>query len=101
MTHKYALPEPKGIETAPEDGTVIELARVWIGPGEPSILVRPAFEDPKAMGEMLAELCWHFSLAYEQQGGGKAADIREQLKEGWASGHANGEAELLRRAGQQ
>ncbi len=100
MSHKFALPEPKGIETAPEDGSVFELARVWIGPKEPAILVRPAFEDPRATGEMLAELCWHFSLAYEQQGTGKAADIRALLTEGWVRGHANGEAELLRRAGQ-
>ena len=100
MTHRYALPEPEGIEGSATDGSVLELTRVWIGPDGPAILCRPAFEDPKAMGEMLAELCWHFAFAYEQNGGFTHAHALAALKAGWAQGHANGEAEALRRAQQ-
>ncbi len=100
MTHKFALPEPDGIETSAEDGSVLELTRVWIGPQGPAILCRPAYEDPKAMGEMLAELCWHFAHAYEQRGGFTHREALEALKAGWTSGHANGEAALSRRTPQ-
>ena len=31
VTHRYALPEPDGIETSAQDGSVLELTRVWIG----------------------------------------------------------------------
>ena len=92
MTHRYALPEPTGIETAPTDGTVIEIARVWINKGAPAIGVRPAFDDPRAMGRMLAELCWHFASAYEQRGGFTQAQALQALKQGWTEGHANGDA---------
>ncbi|MES2860785.1 MAG: DUF5076 domain-containing protein [Pseudomonadota bacterium] len=100
MTHAYALPEPDGIATAPTDGSVLELTRVWIGPNGPTILCRPAYEDPRAMGELLAELCWHFAYAYEQRGGFTQAQALEALKQGWAQGHANGEAAALKRVAQ-
>ncbi|AQR61927.1 hypothetical protein BZG35_09900 [Brevundimonas sp. LM2] len=100
MSHPYALPEPDGIATAATDGSVLELTRVWIGPNGPSILCRPAYEDPRAMGEMLAELCWHFAHAYEQRGGVTHRDALEALKAGWSQGQANGEAAALKRAAQ-
>ena len=92
MTHKFALPEPEGIADSATDGSVLELTRVWISPQGPVILCRPAYDDPRAMGEMLAELCWHFAHAYEQRGGFTQAEAREALKAGWLTGHANGEA---------
>jgi len=99
MTHKFALPEPPSIATAPEDGSVLEIARVWIH-DEPSIMVRPAYNDPRAMGQMLAELCWNFAHAYEQKGGFTQAQALEALKQGWTMGHAAGDAEQKRRAAQ-
>lgn len=98
MTHPGALPEPEGLANAATDGSVIELARVWIGPQGPTILCRPAFEDPRAMGEMLAELCWHFAYAYEQDGRFTNDEAKALLKEGWTRGHANGEAAALKKA---
>ncbi len=100
MTHKFALPEPDGIESSPTDGSVLELTRVWIGPQGPAILCRPAYEDPRAMGEMLAELCWHFAFAYEQNGGFTHAEALAALKEGWTRGHANGDVAAAQRAQQ-
>ena len=100
MSHKFALPEPEGIENSATDGSVMELTRVWIGPTGPAILCRPAFEDPRSMGEMLAELCWHFAHAYEQNGGFTNAEAKAALIAGWTQGHANGEAAALERARQ-
>ena len=97
MTHKYALPEPVGIDTAPEDGSVLELTRVWATPEGPSILCRPAYEDPRAMGQVLAELAWHFAHAYEQMGGIGHADALAALRAGWTEGHQNADAALLKR----
>lgn len=99
MTHPFALPEPNEIRTV-TDGTAVELARVWIGPQGPSIFCRPAFDNPSTMGEMLAELCWHFAYAYEENGGFTRAEALAALKAGWTQGHANGEAEALKRAQQ-
>ena len=98
MTHKFALPEPEGIANSATDGSVVELTRVWIGPQGPTILCRPSFEDPKAMGEMLAELCWHFAHAYEQRGDFTNAEAKAALMAGWLQGHANGEAAALQKA---
>ncbi|MFN3931275.1 MAG: DUF5076 domain-containing protein [Brevundimonas sp.] len=92
MSHPYALPEPAGVETAPADGSVLELARVWLSPNGPAIMVRAAYDDPRAMGMMLAELCWHFAYAYEQKGGLTQRQALEALKRGWLEGHANGDA---------
>ncbi len=100
MTHKYALPEPQGIEQAPADGTVLELARVWVAPTGPAITVRPAYDDPQAMGQMLAELSWHFAYAYEQKGGFTQREALEALKRGWLEGQANGDAAEKQRAAQ-
>ncbi|MDY6923443.1 MAG: DUF5076 domain-containing protein [Pseudomonadota bacterium] len=92
MTHKYALPIPPGADEAPADGSVLELARVWVSPGGPAITVRPAYDDPRAMGMMLAELCWNFAHAYEQKGGFTQRQALDALKQGWLDGHANGDA---------
>ena len=100
MTHKYALPEPQGIEQAPTDGSVLELARVWVAPQGPVIMARPAYDDPRVMGQMLAELCWHFAHAYEQKGGVTQRQALEALKQGWLDGHANGDAAEKQRAAQ-
>lgn len=98
--HKYALPEPQGVEKAAEDGSVIEIARVWINRDQPAILVRPAYDDPRAMGQMLAELCWNFAEAYRQRGGYTREQALEALKLGWREGHANGEANARQGAAQ-
>ncbi len=99
MTHKFALPEPQGIDQAPTDGSVLELARVWISPDGPAIMVRPAYDDPRAMGQMLAELCWHFAHAYEQRGFTQPQALAA-LKQGWIEGHANGDAAQKQRVAQ-
>ena len=97
MSHKYALPEPVGIDKSAEDGSVLELTRVWITPNGPSILCRPAYDDPRAMGQLLAELAWHFAHSYEQLGGTTHADALAALRAGWTEGHTTADAELLKR----
>ena len=99
MTHARSLPVPEPVVGSPEDGTVLEVARVWINQGRPSIVVSPAFDDPRVMGMMLAELCWNFAYAYAQKDGIPEAQARELLKEGWLEGHRNGEANLAQREG--
>ena len=97
MSHPYALPEPNGVGPI-TDGTAMELTRVWVSPQGPAILCRPAFEDPRSMGEMLAELCWHFAYAYQQTGRFTEEEAKALLKEGWAQGHTNGEAAARQKA---
>ena len=92
MSHKHALPEPYPVVGAPEDGSVLEVARVWINAGTPAIFVRPAYDDPKAMGVMLAELCWQFADAYQAHRGVSHKDALEALKQGWIDGHRRAEA---------
>jgi hypothetical protein len=92
MSHSKALPEPDPVKGSPEDGTVLEVARVWINQGQPSIIVSPAYNDPRMMGMMLAELCWNFAWAYSQKDGTTQKEALDALKEGWVQGHLNGEA---------
>ena len=91
-SHKFSLPQPDRIDGTAEDGSVLELARVWVCGGQPEIIVRPAFDDPKIMGQMLAELCWNFAHAYERRGGMSAFEALDKLREGWAEGHRLGDA---------
>ncbi|HZW15250.1 MAG TPA: DUF5076 domain-containing protein [Brevundimonas sp.] len=90
--HKFSLPLPDRVVGSTEDGTVGEVARVWVNKGAPEIVVRPAFDDPRAMGSMLAEVCWNFAYAYEQRGGITQAEALEALRQGWTEGHARGDA---------
>ncbi len=100
MTHKHALPEPYPVVGAPEDGTVMEVARVWINGGQPAIFVRPAYDDPRAMGVLLAELCWQFSDAYQEHRGVSQKEALEALKQGWIEGHRRAEAGQAQRDAQ-
>ena len=99
--HKFALPLPDRVVGTAEDGNTGEVARVWIANGNPEIIVRPVFEDPTAMGQMLAELCWNFAYAYEQRGGITQEKALAALRQGWVQGHAQGDANAKQRASQQ
>lgn len=101
MTHKYSLPEPNAVIGGPDDGQTLELARLWWNRDTPEAVVRPAMSDPKMMGNLLAELCWHFADAYARHGGVPQAEAMKALRAGWTEGHARGDAAAATRSGFQ
>ncbi|MBU1347448.1 MAG: DUF5076 domain-containing protein [Alphaproteobacteria bacterium] len=100
MTHKYSLPEADAVQTGAEDGSILELARIWATPEGPLIMVRPAYDEPRAMGQVMAELCWNFAEAYSQEGKMSHAEALAALRQGWVEGQANGDAAQKQRNGQ-
>ncbi|MFN3816202.1 DUF5076 domain-containing protein [Brevundimonas sp.] len=56
-----------GIPTPPEilaDAAAIELMRVWWSGGRPVMALKPAFEDPRNYGALLANAVHHLARTY-------------------------------------
>ncbi|WOB77478.1 DUF5076 domain-containing protein [Brevundimonas nasdae] len=81
-----SLPVPEQVLSQPLD-RVVELARVWWSGDQPEMIIRPAAQDPKLMGMVLADLAWHFSNAYAAGPGLDQKDSLDRILEGWKDGH--------------
>ncbi len=89
---KYALPLPESMRNAEADERSVELGRVWWHQGEPHAIVRPALTDPAIMGEVLAEMSWHFADAYAAQHGLSQVEALAAMRRGWLTAHERGDA---------
>ena len=77
-----ALPVPDGVPSTPDDA-VTELIRVWWNRDRTAMNIRPVLTDPHMVGEILAELAWHFSNGYaERQGLDRDATLAT-IRKGW------------------
>jgi len=71
---------------------VTELARIWWGETTPYMNIRPALQDPRFIGTMLAECAWHFSRAYAQMRGLDQAEAFKSIRDAWDEAHARAAA---------
>lgn len=85
-----ALPIPEEVIANPERST--ELIRVWWNDRLPRMIIRPAMQDPAAIGDILAELAWHFSNAYAEKHGMDQAETYKTICDAWTAAHAHAEA---------
>lgn len=67
---------------------VTELARIWWGGTTPHMNIRPALNDPRHMGTVLAECAWHFSNAYAQLAGLDQKEAFTAICDAWTEAHA-------------
>ena len=66
MSNHEALVPPESVVTDPD---AVELIRIWWSKNEPAMVLRPAFQDPRAFGAMLAHAASHMAYAYQDKGG--------------------------------
>ena len=72
---------------APETADqAVELARIWWIGARPEMTLRPALKDPKNVGRLLAETARHYAQVYASADLGKADELLEAMKTGWAEG---------------
>jgi hypothetical protein len=71
---------------------VTELARIWWGENTPYMNIRPALNEPRFVGTMLAECAWHFSQAYAQMRGLDQAEAFKSICDAWDEAHARAAA---------
>ena len=51
------------------DAEAIEILRIWWSKGEPVMSVKPAFNDPRRFGQVLATAAHHMAHAYQVRHG--------------------------------
>ena len=76
---------PEAVEQAADERT-LELMRVWLVAGRPTMMLRPAFHDPKMFGVLLAETAHHLAQTYAARRGLDAAEARAAIETGWTEG---------------
>lgn len=81
------LPVPDGVPSAPDDN-VTELIRVWWNVDRTAMNIRPVLTDPYMVGEILAELAWHFSNGYAARQGLDRDATLAKIREGWTEATA-------------
>ena len=64
-TTSEGLPKPPGVDGAAQ---AIEVMRLWMVDGKPAATVWPAFEDPRWLGVVLADILRDVARTYEQAG---------------------------------
>lgn len=52
-----------------DDGEAVEIIRIWWSKGEPVMSVKPAFNDPRQFGRVLAMAAHHMAHAYKVRHG--------------------------------
>ncbi len=77
MTEETNRTEIQVPESVKADSKAIELFRFWWSNNEPVMAIKPAFDDPKAFGHMLAIAARNIAHVYHQ---GKGADEAETYK---------------------
>ena len=88
----HALPIPDEVLALTDPDKAIEFIRAWWDGGQPRMVIRPVFDEPAAMGKLLAELSWHFSNAYAAKHGLDQAQAFEAIRKGWIDAHARADA---------
>lgn len=85
-----ALPIPPDLVEQEINPYMQELIRVWWDGQQPRSLVRPAFDDPRMVGAMLAELSHYFAQGYAQKDGRDAEEVLTDIRGRWDEIHNTG-----------
>ncbi len=81
-TTKDGLPKPPDVEGATQ---AVEVLRLWFIDGKPAATVWPAFEDPRWMGVVIADLLKDIAKTYEAAGTMSAARAYDAIHGGLTS----------------
>ncbi|MFN4297916.1 MAG: DUF5076 domain-containing protein [Brevundimonas sp.] len=87
-----ALPIPDEVLALEDPGKAIEFIRAWWDGGQPRMVIRPVFDEPAAIGKLLAELSWHFSNAYAGKYGLDQAEAFAAIRTAWGEAHERADA---------
>lgn len=87
-----ALPIPDEVLALEDTEDAIEFIRAWWDGGQPRMMIRPAFSNPEVVGNILAELSWHFSNAYAQKHGLDQTQTFQAIRTAWSDAHARADA---------
>jgi hypothetical protein len=82
MTADVALSTPDSVANDP---SAVELLRVWWSNNEPAMVVKPAFQDPRAFGAVLAHAASHMAFAYQNRGAMTQDEAHMAILEGFRS----------------
>ena len=83
-----ALPIPPAIVDAPINGETHEIVRAWWDGQRPRMTMRSSFGDHRLVGNLLAEMSWHFAQAYAKQSGADRDAILADVRQRWTEMHA-------------
>ncbi len=67
------------------DPDAVEIVRAWISRGQAVITVRPAFNDPVALGQLLAAIAQQAAAAYADRVGVAEAAALDGIVKGFSS----------------
>ncbi len=81
-TSAEGLPKPPDAATAEQ---AIEVLRLWFIDGKPAATIWPAFEDPRWLGAIMADLLRDIAKTYEAAGLMSAARAYHALHGGFTS----------------
>ena len=76
---EFQLTTPDSVAADPE---AVELLRMWWSKGEPVMSIKPAFEDPRRYGEMLAMAARHMAHGYAVRHGADEQQAYHRILEG-------------------
>ena len=63
---EHQLTTPASVAADPD---AVEILRIWWSKGEPVMVIKPAFNDPRQFGQVLAQAAQHMARAYQVRHG--------------------------------
>ena len=79
-------PEISTPQSVLDNPAAIELMRVWWMGQRAEMVFRPAFDDPRAFGFLLAEASRHLAQVYAHRRSMDPAEAHAAIMKGWADG---------------
>lgn len=76
---EFEMTTPDSVASDPE---AVEVTRMWWSRGEPVMSVKPAFNDPKQYGQLLAYAAKHMAHAYAVRHGHDEKQAYNRILEG-------------------
>ena len=90
MPEAERLPDIETPRSVADNPEAFELMRVWWTGEQTEMVFRPAFEDPRAFGFILAEASRHLAQVYGARWGVDPDEAHRQILEGWGHGQSVG-----------
>jgi len=76
---EFMLTTPDSVAADPD---AVEVTRMWWSNGEPVMAIKPAFDDPRRYGEMLAMAARHMAHGYAVRHGHDERQAYHRILEG-------------------
>ena len=82
MTPDVVLTPPDSVANDP---AAVELMRIWWSRNEPAMALKPAVQDPRAFGVVLAHAASNMALAYANRGAVTKDEAHRAILEGFSA----------------